>query len=88
MEKSAFCLSWVRRIPVIKLLNLKYFCLEVDSVASLLRVKHIVNPIVIALTLTEFQRFGTEALRKFDLQTKSLKSLPHLASIIISFGAG
>lgn len=55
----------------ITLMNLSYFCLEVGSDASLLRVKHIFNPIIIAFSLTEFQQFGTEALRKVDLQTVS-----------------
>lgn len=68
-------------------INVRYFCLEVDSDVSLLSVKHIFNCIIIAFSLTEFQHFGTEALRKVDLQTKSLKSLPFLASIFITFGA-
>lgn len=55
----------------IYLINLRYFCLELHSDASLLRVKHIFNPIIIAFALTEFQPFGTEALRKVDLQTVS-----------------
>lgn len=51
----------------ITLINLRYFCLELESDASLLQV----NPITIAFSLTEFQQFGTEALRKVDLHTVS-----------------
>lgn len=52
-----------------------YFCLEVDFDASLLTVKYIFNPIIATLLLTEFQQFGTESLRKVDLQTISHSNL-------------